>query len=442
MRSLWSIFLFAGLIPLVSSLHAQQRPDTVIIWVITNNRECYETASAELNKKLDRYVKVKFRYVTWGEAFNVFKNSSNLETHIKKSGNKTPDLLEIPSTWAYHFYAEGFIASLPDTMKKYSPLYPELIWKSCKWKEIGIKDTSLMALPWFIDVRALYYRRDILKECGIPLDSLRTWSGFAWALETIKNKNITVKPLINKKGDEIVFPDSSRKEKVLPLALPLGVYSKYGLSSNEIHNIIAPYCWSNKVGNYPTSNESQYYNFDITGALAFYKKICSIIYPPFFSTGHFQWAFNLKRNGIYYYFFRGNYAMIFNGADLVPELKDIEGPDWANKFGIAPTPGSKTFCGGCLLGVFKKSPAFTPRQTVLRVLRILSSDEQFQASSSLKLFGIPSLSNAFHSLRGDSLLGPDFNNAFLNTNWETDPNCPEWFYYERNVFSFFSRYLE
>src|SRR5205814_498879 len=55
-------------------------------------------------------------------------------------------------------------------------------WDSCR----PPGNDRIYAVPWFLDIRVLYYRRDLLQEAGVSEGMLENWSGFSAACRRLR----------------------------------------------------------------------------------------------------------------------------------------------------------------------------------------------------------------------------------------------------------------
>lgn len=98
-------------------------------------------------------------------------------------GDATPDLTQLGNTWIPEFTAIGALQRL-DSMAAHPPAVDSADYFQ------GIWDTNLIhgapyGIPWYVDTRLLFYRKDILAAAGY--DSMPgSWSGWRSAMEAIK----------------------------------------------------------------------------------------------------------------------------------------------------------------------------------------------------------------------------------------------------------------
>ncbi|MFH2048199.1 MAG: extracellular solute-binding protein, partial [bacterium] len=114
-----------------------------------------------------------------GELITVFEKE-NPELHVRVqaipwsaaheklltayAGNSTPDLCQLGNTWIPEFVILNAIEPL-DTLLKTSTDIDTAQYFSGIWATNEI-DGTLYGIPWYIDTRLLFYRKDIFEELG------------------------------------------------------------------------------------------------------------------------------------------------------------------------------------------------------------------------------------------------------------------------------------
>ena len=105
------------------------------------------------------------------------------------AGNATPDLCQLGNTWIPEFVALNALDSL-DTFAASSQAidrgdYFEGIW------DTNVVNGRLYGIPWYVDTRLLFYRRDLLKQAGFaePPKTWDEWSRMHAAIKSIVGKD-------------------------------------------------------------------------------------------------------------------------------------------------------------------------------------------------------------------------------------------------------------
>lgn len=241
-----------------------------------------------------------------------------------------PDVVQVGTTWVATLSYLGALEKIPsakvlpgnDKMSAY-------IWDPGSQNEA---DENLFCVPWFIDVRVLYYRRDIFDAIKIRPEILHDWKGFYQAC-------LEIQKYLRRSG-----PVS---KIIAPLAIP-------GQKPGVLMHDLAPWVWgaggtfcSDDLTQAKLSEEEA-----ITGC-DFYFDLINQGFMPI-PDGH------LPQGN----FFTGHYAMQFSGSwpaetYLNPRWEHSV-PEVANGFAVTLFPagpqGRYTFLGGSNLGVTSMSP--------------------------------------------------------------------------------------
>jgi multiple sugar transport system substrate-binding protein len=98
-------------------------------------------------------------------------------------GNAAPDLAQLGNTWIPEFAAIGAIEPLKERIGRSRALSPadyfEGIWKT------NLFEDTIYGVPWYVDTRVLFYRRDLLAAAGYA-QAPRTWDAWRDAMRKIR----------------------------------------------------------------------------------------------------------------------------------------------------------------------------------------------------------------------------------------------------------------
>ena len=108
------------------------------------------------------------------------------------AGDATPDVAQLGNTWIAEFAALNALLPLRPWLDADRSIdaadYFEGIWRT---NEV---DGTLVGLPWYVDTRLLFYRRDLFMRAGV--DAMPdTWAGFTRALDALQRAG-TLHPLL------------------------------------------------------------------------------------------------------------------------------------------------------------------------------------------------------------------------------------------------------
>ena len=414
LRSILFFFMTIGLgCGFCNPVYSQvQNNNSITIWIIYD-----KNATRAIDKVIRLYksqgneINIRYRIIPWEKAYDIFEGKTSFELEISESGN-SPDIIQVPSTWSAHLIQQGFLHDLSNEDWINRDLYSQLVWSTCE------KNSQLYAIPWFIDVRVLYYRKDILNLLGLNQNNLNSWNSLKSAANMIQKSEIQLGTKIVPSTGEKVFVPASDGNKALK---PLGISARMDKGWNVIHNVIGPHYWARTGGRefplFINHKGGIGISTELESDIAFY---CGLV-ESFTPTSDMYVSFEEIQDS----FLRGMYAMHFSGPFLISELRGRWGDEWDEYFGIAQVPGVKsghyTFAGGSHMGIYRDS---TSIGEALRFVEFLATNEDAQKEYSSIISQIPALRNLQNSLGYHT-------NFFHVPTWKAYPSDPGWFRVER-----------
>ena len=113
----------------------------------------------------------------------------NLHEQILKSmANQTPvDILTVDYIWLGEFAEKGFLTDLTNYTKKWGRSSD---WYQGNW-DGGVYKDKVYGIWTVVDVRGLWYWKDMLNRAGVDPNSIRTWNGY---IEGAKKLNTILRP--------------------------------------------------------------------------------------------------------------------------------------------------------------------------------------------------------------------------------------------------------
>lgn len=235
------------------------------------------------------------------------------------AGDTLPDLCQLGNTWIPEFAAldvleplDGFIA---DSREIQLADYFEGILASNRL------DDTLFGIPWYVDTRLLYYRRDVLHDAGFE-EPPQTWAQWTEMMGAIKT---------------VVGPD---RYSVL---LPINEYeSLLVLALQQPSELLRD---GGRYGNFQSD--------DFRRVLTFYESIFARGWAPRMS--------NTQLSNVWDEFGHGLFAFYISGPWNIPEFKRRLPPKLQDQWMTASMPGpegpGKSSAGGASLVIFKTSQA-------------------------------------------------------------------------------------
>jgi multiple sugar transport system substrate-binding protein len=113
----------------------------------------------------------------------------NLHEQILKSmANQTPvDILTVDYIWLGEFAEKGFLTDLTNYTKKWGRSSD---WYQGNW-DGGVYKDRIYGIWTVVDVRGLWYWKDLLNRAGVDPNSMKTWNGY---IEGAKKLNSILRP--------------------------------------------------------------------------------------------------------------------------------------------------------------------------------------------------------------------------------------------------------
>ena len=236
------------------------------------------------------------------------------------AGGSTPDLSQLGNTWLPELVTLDALAPLDARVARSKVIRPDdyfaRLWAT------NVVDGHLYGIPWYIDTRLLFYRKDLLRKAGFDAPP-STWAQWSRMLAALSD------PRAGRYG--ILLP-TNEFEQLLALALQQ----------------------DNGPGEGLLRDGDRYGNFESPGfrrALRFYVGI--------FRRGEAPKITNVEAGNPWEEFGRGTYAFYFSGPWNIGEFRTrlpaAEQGDWAT----APLPGpdgpGASNAGGSSLVIFRRS---------------------------------------------------------------------------------------
>ncbi|HLP18566.1 MAG TPA: sugar ABC transporter substrate-binding protein [Bacteroidota bacterium] len=116
-------------------------------------------------ERLHPEIRVRVQQIPWTAAHEKLLTSY--------AGNSSPDICQLGNTWVPEF---ALLEALEDlgvrvetsTIVKKEKYFPGIL-------ATNVIDSTLYGIPWYVDTRVLFYRKDLLARVGYP-DGPRTWN--------------------------------------------------------------------------------------------------------------------------------------------------------------------------------------------------------------------------------------------------------------------------
>jgi multiple sugar transport system substrate-binding protein len=271
---------------------------TLTVWAMGNEGTMLKTLADEF-MKVNTGVKVNVTPVDWGQAV------TKLQTAI--AGGTTPDVSQMGTDMMGQFGANGNFDPVPADIDKSA--YFESAWNT------NIVGGTAVGVPWYVETRLLYYRKDIAEKAGITAPPA-TWDDLKAMAKAMQEKG----------------------------------GAKYGISlGTKNWQEYFPFLWSNGGDVVDASGAPALNSPQAVEALTFYES--------FFTEGltpkSVPEGFDITPA-----FVKGDYPMFFSGPWHLGLIEKAGGAGFESKWAIAPMPKKATatsFLGGSNVVVFKGS---------------------------------------------------------------------------------------
>lgn len=232
------------------------------------------------------------------------------------AADATPDLCQLGNTWIPELAALGALAPLGGRADSSGAVeredYFPGIWNT------NIVDDELYGVPWYVDTRLLFYRKDILARAGFDAPP-RDWDEWRHAMAAIK---------------AVVGDDYA-------ILLPLNEFEP--LLALTLQQNASPLREDGTRGNFDTP--------DFRRTLAFYLDIFRQGWAPAVS--------NTQISNVWNEFGRGFYSFYISGPWNIAEFKKRLPADLQDDWMTAPLPGpdglGASIAGGSSLVIFRQS---------------------------------------------------------------------------------------
>lgn len=233
------------------------------------------------------------------------------------AGDTLPDLCQLGNTWVPEFAALNALEPLNSYVSASSIVQPSDYFAGI-WDANRLDDT-VYGVPWYVDTRLVYYRRDLLEKAGFNAPP-RTWDEWTRSLAAIKD-------LMGPKNYSVLLP------------------------LNEFEPLVV---FSLQMPEPLLREEGRWGNFRGPGfrrVLAFYNDM--------FVRG---WAPRMTNTEISNYwdeFGRGYYSFYISGPWNIAEFRRRMPPNLQDAWMTAPMPGPSgpgvSMAGGASLVIFRSS---------------------------------------------------------------------------------------
>lgn len=362
---------------------------TIKFWAMGAEAE-YVTKLVPEFERMNPGIKIKVQQIPWTAA------QEKLVTAF--ASDNTPDACQLGNTWIPQFAALNAIVPLNDFIDSSSKIksknYFDGIW------ETNVIDNKVFGIPWYMDTRVMFYRRDIFEKVGYK-EPPKTWNQLFDLSKKIKS----------------IHPS----EEKYAIYLPTNEWAPFIMFGMEAGSSLLKD--KNTLGNFSSKEFTTAFKY-----LVEYHK--QNLAPVGIS----------QVTNVYQAFAEQYFTIYISGPWNIPEFKKWMKGDLADKWMTAPMPGyldnypGVSLAGGSSLVIFKNSKY---KKEVWKFFEFLSQVKT-QIEFYRLLNNLPSIKEAWES----PLFKEDpYMQAFYKqfTNVRATPKIPEW---EQIAFSKVQQYAE
>lgn len=253
------------------------------------------------------------------------------------AGDATPDLAQIGNTWIPEFVALDALAPLGGHVRRSSAIEPGDYFPGI-WETNRVEGV-VFGIPWYVDTRVLFYRKDLLESVGYP-DPPESWEGWLEALRRIKRR---------------------AGEDRYAILLPLDEWAQ-------------PVILGLQAGAPLLREDGRYGNFRdprFREAFAFYVRLFREGLAPPVSAA--------QLGNLYQDFARGYFAAVLSGPWNLGEFRSRLPAELQDDWGTAPLPAFEgegpgvSLAGGASLAIFRASER---QEAAWKLIEYLSAPER------------------------------------------------------------------
>ncbi|WP_019465714.1 extracellular solute-binding protein [Dyella japonica] len=303
----WALRLLAVAALLLAGCSSSRDAHTLTFWTIGREGEAVVKLLPEFEREHPD-IKVKVQQMPLSAAHQKLLTAF--------AGDSTPDLTQLGNTWLPEFAALNALEPLQSRVDRSAVIKPDDYFASI-WS-INRIDGVFYGVPWYVDTRLLFYRRDLLKAAGFDQPP-RTWAQWRSMLAALSHPG---------QGTYGILLPTNEYEQLMSLAL------------QQPETMLRD---GGRYGNFRSAGFKR--------ALTFYVDTFRLRQAPAIT--------NVEAGNPWEEFGRGVYAFYFSGPWNIGEFRQRLPADREGLWATAPLPGPDGpgvgAAGGSSLVVFRRS---------------------------------------------------------------------------------------
>ncbi len=378
-----------NLLMIVSCSNNNENEKVIKFWAMGAEAE-YITKLVPEFEKQNPGIKVKVQQVPWTAA------QEKLVTAF--ASDNTPDACQLGNTWVPQFAALNAIVPLDEFIDRSNSVKEEKYFDGI-W-ETNVINKEVFGIPWYIDTRVLFYRKDVFEKAGYD-EPPKNWNELYDLCKKIK----------------LFHPNEDK----YAIYIPTNEFASFIIFGMQAGSSILKD--NDTRGNFSGKNFTEAFKF----LIEFHKE-------------HLAPIGISQVTNVYQAFIQEYFSIYISGPWNIPEFKKWMIGNLADKWMTAPMPGfgneypGVSLAGGSSLVIFKDSKY---KKEVWKFFEYLS-----QKSTQIEFYKMLNNLPAIREAWDDPVLKDDpYMKAFYLqfTNVRATPKIPEW---EQIAFAKVQQYAE
>lgn len=377
----------------------KEEPKEITIWVMPNGADPQKAIDDEIAafNEIHPEIKVTAEIVGWGDAYG--------KIQAALQGGEGPCITQQGTTWVPTFGTMGglheFSGDEIDTLGGSDGFVP------ASWETAGVEG-KIVSVPWFADVRAIAYRKDVLEAAGLtPDEAFKDVDSFVATLEKIKESE----------------PKTGNGDEIAPFLHP-------GRNDWNVWQNASMWIWAYGGELLSEDGTMSAFNSDdaVKGVTMFYSLYGMGLTP--------KDTLELNSSQADARFGEGTVATYMTGPWIISNARDIEASGWTQEaadnlaFAAFPEgPGGKyTFVGGSNLSLMESCEY--PVESMEFVKYLLGKESQIRYANAVGM--LPATKEA---LNDSSFTEDPLFSVFVEIapTGKTSMNIPQWGQVENNL---------
>lgn len=153
-----------------------EQKTTVVFWAFGQEGEAVQELIVDFEAEHPD-IRVRVQQIPWSAAHEKLLTAF--------AGDSMPDLFQLGNTWLPEFVAFGAVADLGPRLRDAPEIGSDAFFAGVA--ATNVIDGVVYGLPWYVDTRLVFYRRDILESAGIT-GFPETWSAWRESMGRIKHR--------------------------------------------------------------------------------------------------------------------------------------------------------------------------------------------------------------------------------------------------------------